>query len=147
MARKSTKGGSRGSRSNGTGKGEGSGTPVRKRVARFSPEVRQQALELILRGVPRREIAGKIGCSMESLRLWARAAEKELSGEPQAPAPTAPKDPGAGLGEAEVQAILELKKKHPTMGPAQLRAQINFGSRNPAWHLLTLRPRGQAPRL
>jgi len=36
----------------------------------------------------------------------------------------APKDPGQGLGEHEVAAILELKKKHPSMGPAQLRAQL-----------------------
>lgn len=38
--------------------------------------------------------------------------------------PYAPKDPGQGLGEHEVAAILELKKKHPSMGPAQLRAQL-----------------------
>ena len=36
----------------------------------------------------------------------------------------APKDPGQGLGDHEVAAILELKKKHPSMGPAQLRAQL-----------------------
>ncbi len=36
----------------------------------------------------------------------------------------APKDPGQGLGEHEVAAILELKKQHPSMGPAQLRAQL-----------------------
>jgi transposase InsO family protein len=38
--------------------------------------------------------------------------------------PYAPKDPGQGLGEHEVAAILELKKKHPSYGPAQLRAQL-----------------------
>jgi transposase InsO family protein len=36
----------------------------------------------------------------------------------------APKDPGQGLGEHEVAAILELKKTNPSMGPAQLRAQL-----------------------
>lgn len=36
----------------------------------------------------------------------------------------APKDPGQGLSEQEVAAILELKKKHPSYGPAQLRAQL-----------------------
>lgn len=36
----------------------------------------------------------------------------------------APKDPGQGLGDHEEAAILELKKKHPSMGPAQLRAQL-----------------------
>jgi len=38
--------------------------------------------------------------------------------------PYAPKDPGQGLGAHEVSAIVELKKKHPSMGPAQLKAQL-----------------------
>jgi hypothetical protein len=38
-------------------------------------------------------------------------------------AKSAPQDPGAGLGEHEVRAILDYKKKHPSMGPAQIRAQ------------------------
>jgi transposase InsO family protein len=37
---------------------------------------------------------------------------------------TAPHDPGQGLSAYEVQAILDLKKKHPVMGPAQIRAQL-----------------------
>jgi transposase InsO family protein len=36
----------------------------------------------------------------------------------------APRDPGQGLSEAEQAAILELKKRHPSMGPAQIRAQL-----------------------
>jgi transposase InsO family protein len=36
----------------------------------------------------------------------------------------APKDPGQGLSNAEQAAILELKKRHPSYGPAQLRAQL-----------------------
>jgi hypothetical protein len=35
---------------------------------------------------------------------------------------SAPHDPGAGLGEHEVKTILDYKKKHPSMGPAQIRA-------------------------
>ena len=153
MARKSTRRKSSKSRSTGkstTGKAsrarsgrktEGKQEPreARRSVARFSPEVRQQALELILRRVPRAKIAQEIGCSTETLRLWARAAEKELAtsgggvsdadtgAKPAAEtesAATAPKDPGAGLSEAEVSAILEYKKRHPIMGPAQLRAQL-----------------------
>ncbi len=38
--------------------------------------------------------------------------------------PYAPKDPGQGLSEPEVAAILELKQRHPSYGPAQLRAQL-----------------------
>jgi transposase InsO family protein len=36
----------------------------------------------------------------------------------------APKDPGQGLAEHEKEAILELKKDHPSYGPAQVRAQL-----------------------
>lgn len=38
--------------------------------------------------------------------------------------PYAPADPAHGLSDAEVAGILEWKKKHPSMGPAQLRAQL-----------------------
>jgi len=38
--------------------------------------------------------------------------------------PFAPHDPGQGLAEWEVAAILEYKRKHPSMGPAQIRAQL-----------------------
>lgn len=38
--------------------------------------------------------------------------------------PYTPKDPGQGLSEPEVAAILEWKKKHPSMGPAQIRTQL-----------------------
>ncbi|KAF0170052.1 MAG: hypothetical protein FD161_4807, partial [Limisphaerales bacterium] len=38
--------------------------------------------------------------------------------------PYAPLDPAQGLGEHEIAAILELKQRHPSMGPAQLRAQL-----------------------
>jgi len=36
----------------------------------------------------------------------------------------APKDPGSGLAEYEVKAILEYKQEHPSYGPAQIRAQL-----------------------
>jgi putative transposase len=36
----------------------------------------------------------------------------------------APRDPGQGLSSAEQAAILELKKRHPSYGPAQLRSQL-----------------------
>lgn len=37
---------------------------------------------------------------------------------------TAPKDPGSGLSDFEIKAILNLKHEHPSMGPAQIRAQL-----------------------
>lgn len=36
----------------------------------------------------------------------------------------APKDPGQGLSTTEQAAILELKRKHPSYGPAQIRTQL-----------------------
>jgi transposase InsO family protein len=91
----------------------------------------------------RETVAAHIGCTTESLRRWYDSARKagtlpaaplkedaSLIGEtPPATtsnaAPTsAPKDPGSGLGEHEVAAILDYKKKHPSMGPAQIRAQL-----------------------
>lgn len=35
-----------------------------------------------------------------------------------------PKDPGQGLSQFEQAAILELKKRHPSYGPAQIRTQL-----------------------
>jgi putative transposase len=50
------------------------------------------------------------------------ATTKPATAEPAAT--SAPHDPGAGLGEHEVKTILDYKKKHPSMGPAQIRAQL-----------------------
>lgn len=36
----------------------------------------------------------------------------------------APKDPGQGLSSVEQAAILELKRRHPSYGPAQIRTQL-----------------------
>jgi putative transposase len=36
----------------------------------------------------------------------------------------APHDPATGLAAHEVEAILDLKRQHPSMGPAQIRAQL-----------------------
>jgi transposase InsO family protein len=44
--------------------------------------------------------------------------------EPKPRSPYAPADPAEGLSDVEIAAILEWKKKHPSMGPAQLRAQL-----------------------
>jgi putative transposase len=48
--------------------------------------------------------------------------------------PYRPKDPGQGLSEAEEEAILEWKKKHPSMGPAQIRTQLK---RFKGWRIST----------
>lgn len=115
---------------------------------RFTSEQKEAALALVSTGVlPRASIAALMGTTPESLRRWImetaepKSEAKEPAGEVAAAAsvaassnrsragngkrsPYAPKDPGQGLGEHEVAAILELKKQHPSMGPAQLRAQL-----------------------
>jgi transposase InsO family protein len=99
----------------------------------------------------RDEVAKAVGCTTESLRRWSLDAKsKDLARvrgrrqgidpaaaaaspaaaaaapatAPTVPASSAPRDPGAGLGEHEIQAILDYKKQHPSMGPAQIRAQL-----------------------
>jgi putative transposase len=114
---------------------------------RFGPEVKKQALALVAEGrLTRKEIAAKFGTTPESIGNWMIAAKADAilaaSGNGQPPpnpppaatpaspeeepakASTAPHDPGEGLSAYEVQAILDLKKKHPVMGPAQIRAQL-----------------------
>jgi transposase InsO family protein len=59
-----------------------------------------------------------------ALAASAAAAGARVEHSPRPRSPYAPADPAQGLGEHEVAAILELKRKHPSMGPAQLRAQL-----------------------
>lgn len=118
--------------------------PARGR--KFSPEEHAHALQLIVAGMTREEVATLVGCTTESLRRWYNGAKR--GGKlPAAPAPkgkgvvgvaanaaaarveqpaasSAPHDPGSGLGEHETKAILDYKRKHPSMGPAQIRAQL-----------------------
>jgi transposase InsO family protein len=46
------------------------------------------------------------------------------SGKASRKSPYAPADPAHGLSDPEVAAILECKKKHLSMGPAQIRSQL-----------------------
>lgn len=136
---------SRSSRNNGSSKSRSVGRGKRARVSargrRFSPEEHARALSLIAAGMKRDEVATSVGCTTESLRRWYKEAKRKglvtvhgngtsvkpstpSSAVTAAPASSAPLDPGAGLGEHEVKAILDYKKKHPSMGPAQIRAQL-----------------------
>lgn len=53
-----------------------------------------------------------------------KATALVAAAEPKPRSPYAPADPAEGLSPPEVAAILEWKRKHPSMGPAQLRAQL-----------------------
>ena len=122
------------------------------RGRRFTGEQRQHALTLVASGSSSREkIAAVVGTTTESLRRWSKEAiakgtmpvvpqpegAKSASGTERATAsheksadtagsssPYKPHDPAQGLSDVEVAAILELKKRHPSMGPAQIRAQL-----------------------
>ena len=124
------------------------GKPTRRSVPargrHFSPEEQAHALGLIVAGMKREEVAAAVGCTTESLRRWFNEAKRSKSlpaargvaggngagavaaaaaAEPSAGS-SAPRDPGSGLGEHETKAILDYKRKHPSMGPAQIRAQL-----------------------
>lgn len=129
---------------------EGAGAaPAKGR--RFTAEQRAHALALVASGMKRVEVASVMGTTVESVRRWVRAAEEKAampavpvavstesvvassseaaSGATTTTAATkrslyAPRDPGQGLSEYETAAILEIKKRHPSMGPAQIRAQL-----------------------
>ena len=117
------------------------------RGKRFSQEQREHALVLVASGMEREKIAGLVGTTTESIRRWVKQAEAE--GTMPKPPPSAdeaaevaeaaettratsrsagsaykPKDPGQGLADYEEEAIVELKKKHPSYQPAQVRAQL-----------------------
>lgn len=124
---------------------------------RYSDEQREEALRLIAAGMKRSQVAKAIGASTETLRLWVKKAKangtmpaapsgsagKAAGGAhrpsdgnqasvPPAPSPLAAHDPGQGLGPEEQEAILELKRRHPSMGPAQIRAQLK---RHKGWRV------------
>lgn len=127
---------------------------------RYTPQEKARAIALAAKGKKRSDISKEIGASTESIRLWIKQAKEkgtfpsvEQDGSPKTPgdqiqdpsapctrlpredpppATTAPIDPAHGLSAHEVAAILDVKKKHPSMGPAQIRAQLK---RYKAWRI------------
>jgi len=125
--------------------------PQDPRGKRFTDEQRELALTLISSGVDREKVADTIGATTQSLRRWvevakaagkmpvvsaqlapgpdlaqakAKARKVKPTAEPKPKSPYAPADPAHGLADYEIAAILETKRLHPSMGPAQLRAQL-----------------------
>ena len=50
-------------------------------VKSFSPEARAEALQLLKDGLPQKEIAERIGCSIPSLQSWKKQAGGKKSGK------------------------------------------------------------------
>ncbi len=79
---------------------------MNKRNTRYSPEVRERAVRLVLDQQAQHEsqwaaiesVAGKMGCTAESLRRWVRQAEQDLG-----------KRDGASSGEK--QRVKELERE------------------------------------
>ncbi len=123
------------------------------RRSRFSEKDKEDALKMVLSGEKKTAVAQKMGCTGEAIRLWWNKAQEEgkipklsepsgqahndsenpLSQKSDTQVPpeqlpeissTAPADPGHGLSAAEAEAILDYKRRHPAMGPAQIRAQL-----------------------
>lgn len=107
---------------------------------RYTPEQREHVLTLVAAGMSQAAAAKTIGTTGESVRRWvARARQTQtMPSVPQVARPRAQAteatatavsiyaaaDPGQGLSTPEEAAILELKRRHPSYGPAQIRAQL-----------------------
>lgn len=79
--------------------------------------------------MPKPPMAAGVAAVMASAASTkARSKEAGSSGTGKASKPArplyAPKDPGQGLSDIEVSAILDMKKDHPSYGPAQIRTQL-----------------------
>lgn len=131
--------------------GKGAGRP-KKGQGQYTDAQRQRAIQQLVAGKKSRKVAEELGCSTETIRLWKLKAQREGKiptvspsllqeqggasaegagvGKQEAPGAgstgkaTAPHDPGHGMSAAETEAILDYKREHPGMGPAQIRAQL-----------------------
>ena len=93
----------------------------------YAPEVKHKALELLGGGMKPMEVSKLLGPTTECLRLWKKKEGKKQQpggidqGKEAGPVPLI--SPG-GLSSVEVEAILDLKRKHPSYGPEQVQAQL-----------------------
>lgn len=97
-----------------------SGSPERRPAKRYTPSQIAQVVEVAARdGVS--AAARKHGCSRFAVYAWLRKVERAAAGE--GPSPT------SGPAQSEIEArrdveILEEWKRHPGLGPSQVRNQL-----------------------
>jgi len=115
--------------------------PARGR--RYSGEQREHVLTLVAAGMSQQAAGKTIGATGESVRRWVKQARASgtmpvVPTASEAAAKTTPADatatvarsvyaaadPGQGLSGPEEAAIVGLKQRHPSYGPAQIRAQL-----------------------
>jgi len=76
------------------------------RKSRYSPEMRERAVRLVVESLPGHDsewaaitsVAGKIGCTAETLRKWVRRAQVDAGQRP-------------GLASAERERVKELERE------------------------------------
>jgi transposase InsO family protein len=104
------------------------------RTKRYGPETKAKALELMGGGMKPTVVSRKLGPTTETLRLWRMQAKPENgSNEPAGPSeaqdshestPPRPVLSPGGLSPVEQEAIVQMKKRHPSYGPEQVQAQL-----------------------
>ena len=94
-----------------------------KTAASYSPEVRERAVRLVLEGggdhptqwAAINSVAGKIGCTTETLRKWVRQAERDGGGRP-GPTSAERERVESMLSTALEREVRELRQRDPAQG-------------------------------
>lgn len=101
-----------------------------KRSGRFSAEEKAEIVRQVEMGRTRAEVARQYGLHPNTIARWVTLrgsanAQGDLSKEAGlAPQSTRPHHSPSPVSEQQSELVLELKRKHPEMGPAQLRNQL-----------------------
>lgn len=104
--------------------------PKDRPTGRFTAEEKAEILKQIDSGRTKSEVAEQYGTTTVSIRRWEKAREEarrsgDASGKSGLVAQsTRPLTSPAALGPTETELVLETKREHPEMGPAQIRNQL-----------------------
>jgi transposase InsO family protein len=94
--------------------------PVAAKQSQSASETRDEGVGCVVQA--QTEVTDKAEATARQTVTGEQGAVKRGNGK--STSVYAPADPGQGLADVEVAAILEIKKAHPSYGPAQLRAQL-----------------------